>query len=150
VLAELRKAGPGIVRRMRGGNLPSQLDLLHAEAIAEPLPLTLECDDLDTWMRLALQSNLLAVLPHQLASTAGRSLRRIETGSATAALIAEIHAFCPMAERYLPYPGALAASAAHAAASPHAEVEGEFTAEDGVCAGPTAAASTERQRESAQ
>lgn len=166
LLAELRKAGPGVVLRMRSGNLTSLLDLLHAEAIdffiadprlmqpdtrlrtralgqvhgglycrsghplarktpakrealkehgigmvsatstvralvasalgfgpAEPLPVTLECDDLNTLMRLALQSNLLAVLPHQLASSAGRSLRRIATESATAPLIAEIHAF---------------------------------------------------------
>lgn len=59
---------------------------------AEPLPVSLECDDLNTLMRLALEGDLPALLPHQLAAGAGRSLRCIAVAGATVPLIAEIHA----------------------------------------------------------
>jgi DNA-binding transcriptional LysR family regulator len=188
LLAELRKEGPGVVVRMRSGNLASLLELLHAEAIdffiadprlmdvdprlqtlplvrmhggvycrsrhalarkgpvtrealkqygigmvsttpalraqiasvlgfgpAEPLPVTLECDDLNTLIRLALEGDLLAVLPHQLALGAGRSLRCITMASATAPLTAEIHAIwlrgrslSPLAVRTIDLAAALA------------------------------------------
>lgn len=188
LLAELRKEGPGVVVRMRSGNLASLLELLRAEEIdffiadprlmdadsrlqtlplvrmhggvycrsrhplarkspvkrealkqygigmvsttpalraqiasvlgfgpAEPLPVTLECDDLNTLMRLALEGDLLALLPHQLALGAGRSLRCITMAGATAPLTAEIHAIwlrgrslSPLAVRTIDLAAALA------------------------------------------
>lgn len=188
LLAALRKQGPGVTVRMLSGNLPSLLELLHAEAIdffiadprlmdadprlrtrplarihggiycrkghslgrkgpvdrealrregigmvsatpavraqvasalgfgpAEPLPVALECDDLNTLMRLAVETDLLALLPHQLAKSAGRSLRCIEIAGTRAPLTAEIHAIwlrgrslSPVAARTIDLAAALA------------------------------------------
>jgi DNA-binding transcriptional LysR family regulator len=165
LLVELRKAGAGVVIQMRGGNLTSLLDLLHAEAIdffiadprlmnpdtrlqtqplvrmhgglycrsahalarkgsvtretlkqfglgmvtaspalraqiagalgfgpSEPLPVALECDDLNTLVRLSRDTGLLVMLPHQLGLQVGRSLRCISVEGSTTPLVAEIHA----------------------------------------------------------
>lgn len=61
-------------------------------APAQPLPVVLECDDLHTLLDLVRDSDLLAVLPHQLASSAGRSLRCITVKGTTPSLFADIHA----------------------------------------------------------
>lgn len=59
---------------------------------AEPLPVVLECDDLHTLLGLARDTDLLVLLPHQLALSAGRSLRCVSVKGTAAPLFADIHA----------------------------------------------------------
>ena len=58
---------------------------------SEPLPVALECDDLNTLVRLSRDTGLLVMLPHQLALQAGRSLRCISVAGSTTPVVAEIH-----------------------------------------------------------
>jgi len=59
---------------------------------SEPLPVALECDDLNTLVRLSRDTGLLVMLPHQLGLQVGRSLRCISVEGSTTPLVAEIHA----------------------------------------------------------
>jgi DNA-binding transcriptional LysR family regulator len=60
--------------------------------IAEPLPVTIECDDLNALVQLATESDLLAMIPHHLAQQAGRSLHRITIQGAKRSIFADVHA----------------------------------------------------------
>ena len=167
LLARLTRTCPGVVIRMRSGNLASFMDLLHAEAIdffmadyrlmqadarlqlrplapihggvycrtghvlararrpvtledlrrnglaltttspelrsqiaralgfgpGEPLPVSLECDDLHTLMRLARDGDILAMLPHAMARSAGKELSALAVKGARGPVFADVHAF---------------------------------------------------------
>lgn len=93
-----KRATPESLRRHGIGMVSTKPEVLWmvAQAIGfeDPgtFPLAVECDDLPTLARLALEGDLLALLPHGLATVLGIDLRPVSLFATETALFADVHA----------------------------------------------------------
>jgi DNA-binding transcriptional LysR family regulator len=87
---DLRRHGIGMVSA-RSDLLVHVAQTLGFDGL-EAFPLAVECDDLHTLSRLALEGDLLALLPQGLAADFGMDLRELRIAAAQSALFADVHA----------------------------------------------------------
>lgn len=91
-------ATPESLRRYGIGMVSTKPELLgvvaQALGFADPgaFPLAVECDDLHTLSRLAMDGDLLALLPHGLATALGMDLRPLRLFATPTTLFADVHA----------------------------------------------------------
>lgn len=93
------KATPEDLRRYGIGMVSTKPELLamvaQAHGFRDPtgFPLAVECDDLHTLSRLAMDGDLLSLLPHGLVTAHGIDLRPLpQLATETATLFADVHA----------------------------------------------------------
>jgi DNA-binding transcriptional LysR family regulator len=96
-LAAQRRIGHQALMRygLAGASMTAPLRSLLAGAFGfgagQALPIRLECDDLATLCRIALDSDMLVLLPDAMAATAGMALVKLPAGSG-APLFVDLHA----------------------------------------------------------
>ena len=96
-LLQQSTATPEDLRRYGIGMVSARSDLLlHvAQTLGfdnvEAFPLAVECDDLHTLSRLALEGDLLALLPQGLAADFGMDLRELRIAATPSTLFADVH-----------------------------------------------------------